>query len=299
MPLYSKKNGKLTMLNALSTQKEKDLQNLVEDNMTELLDMNFIATEYRTTSGGRIDTLAVDSLGAPVIVEYKRNKNDNIINQSLSYLKWLKAQKQEFFEMMMLNKLGKEVADGIGLDWKHPRVVCIAEAYSPFDIDTVEVVPLRIDLFKYRHYEDELFSLEKVNIDNKHGNTYVLDQCIDSEAKASVIEAMKTQDSVLPAISHMFDELRERILEMDEDILEKPGKRVIAYRISKIFAEIMIRRDKLVINLRPIDYEDPRSLVEAIAQGYTVTLNRRITISSAGDLDYAMGIITQSYQNVL
>jgi RecB family endonuclease NucS len=99
MPIFMTENGKLKKLSAVSLVKEKDLQTLVEENLGEVLGMHFLATEYTTAFGGRIDTLAVDYTGAPVIIEYKRNQNDNVINQGLSYLRWLKAQKIEFFEM--------------------------------------------------------------------------------------------------------------------------------------------------------------------------------------------------------
>ena len=166
MPIFASKEGKLTALNTLPMSKERKLQSMIENNMREALDMHFIASEYRIASG-RIDTLAVDNDGCPVIIEYKRNRNDNVICQALSYLKWLRAQRSEFFEMLMLNQLGNEVANSIKLDWNHPRIVCIAESYSPRDIDTVEVLPLRIDLFRYRQYEAGLFSLEIVALNEQ------------------------------------------------------------------------------------------------------------------------------------
>ena len=130
MPLFKNENEKLRKLKAWPVEAEKKLQNLVEKNLTEALDIYFLESEYTTTFGGRIDTLAVDSNGAPVIIEYKRNKNDNVINQGLSYLKWLQAQKVEFFEMLMIKKLGQEIAKKIRVDWSNPRVICIAESYS-------------------------------------------------------------------------------------------------------------------------------------------------------------------------
>jgi hypothetical protein len=148
MPIFKISGRKLNKLSSLPLDKEKNLQALVEDNLTEVLELLFLATEYTTTFGGRIDTLAVDTNGSPVIIEYKRNKNDNVINQSLSYLKWLKSQKPGFFEKLMIDKLGKDKADKIKLDWHNPRVICVAENYSKFDIDTAEVVPLRIELMK-------------------------------------------------------------------------------------------------------------------------------------------------------
>ena len=299
MPLFLTSSNKLTMLNTLPACREKALQTLIENNLPEVLDMRFIASEYRTTSGGRIDTLAIDNDGAPVIIEFKRNKNDNVINQALSYLKWLKAQRPEFFEMLMLNQLGKEVTDSIKLDWHHPRVVCIAETFNKFDTDTVEVVPLRIDLFKYRHYESGLFSLEMVTVNEQHKNLVEACQAIPVETNLAVINAMKEQSSASHTIRTLFDELRERILGIDEYIIEKPGRRVVAFRLTKNFAEVLIRKDRLVIDLREMAYVDPRGLVERIGEGYTVTMNRRIILADPRDLEYVFGIVEQSYQNIL
>lgn len=299
MPLFSNVNNKLTMLNPIPLNKEKELQRLVETNLNAALEMHFLASEYMTSTGGRIDTLAVDSNGSPTIIEYKRTRDDNVINQALSYLKWLTSQRQEFFEMLMLNKLGHELTDSIKLDWRNPRVVCIAESFTRFDTDTVEIVPLRIDLYKYRYYENGLFNLEMVNANEKQHVRNTASQLIPVETNLGIIQAMKNQVNASYAIGAMFDELREKILGIDEYIVEKPGKRSIAYRLTKNFVEILIRKDKIVIDLRSIDFVDPRGLVEKIAEGYLVTLNKRLTLKNPADVDYVVGIIEQSYANVL
>lgn len=298
MPIFSNLNNTLKMLNVLPLGAERKLQKLVEENLSEVLDMKFIASEYMTTSGGRIDTLAIDNDGAPVIIEYKRNQNDNVINQALSYLKWLKAQRPEFFKMLIHDRFGKEEADKIRLDWKNPRVICIAESFNKFDTDTVEVVPLRIDLFKYRYYESGLFSLDLVNIreESCRGN---VPHPVQDQFQSSITEVMKEQGKASHVIRIIFDELREKIMRMDEYIIEKPGKRTISYALTKKFAEIQISKDRLVISLRGIEYLDPKNLVEKIGAGYVITLNRRITIYELSDIDYVLGIVEQSYQNVL
>jgi len=51
------------------------------------LNIDFLASEYSMSFGGRIDSFGIDKNGSPVIVEYKRNQNDNVINQGLSYLR--------------------------------------------------------------------------------------------------------------------------------------------------------------------------------------------------------------------
>lgn len=35
-----------------------------------------------------MDTLGIDENNAPVVVEYKRSSNENVINQGLFYLDW-------------------------------------------------------------------------------------------------------------------------------------------------------------------------------------------------------------------
>lgn len=298
MPLFKKQDDVLTLISSVQAESEKWLQRLIEANLKDVLDMYFLASEFRT-SGGRIDTLAIDSSGAPVVIEYKKSKNDNIINQSLSYLKWLTNQQPGFFELLMQKQLPAEVFKNLRLDWKNPRVVCLAESFSQFDIDTVEIVPLRIELFKYRLYEGDMLSIESVAFNEMQKNLVESIQLAPTETTQAVIQAMKEQSNASHLVRSIFDELRERILAMDQYIIEKAGKRCISYRLTKNFAEILIRKNRLVIDLRPIDYVDPDGMVEKIADGYTVTMNRRVTLTSASELDYVFGIIEQSYKNVL
>lgn len=297
MPIFKDTSGALKKLNTLPLDKEKNLQKLVEDNLMEVLELHFLATEYVTTFGGRIDTLAVDVNGAPVIIEYKRNKNDNVINQALSYLKWLRAQKSEFFQMLMINKLGQGVADTIKLDWNNPRVICIAESYSKFDVDTVEVVPLRIELFKYRYYEQGIFGLESLTVPETVSHATPVSIDVVLQKPASSVALLREKGTA--AIREVFDQLQEQIVNLDEGIEEKATSLYVAYRAAKNFAEIYIGKNQLKIFLRPIDYVDPRNLVDQIPDGYNWTMNRRVYLDSADDVDYVLGLIEQSYKNVL
>jgi predicted transport protein len=295
MPIYKKVDGKFKKLKPVILAKEKALQELVQDNLQEMLDMYFLETEYTTTFGGRIDTLAVDKDGAPVIIEYKLSKNENVINQALSYLKWLKAPKVDFFEMLVLKKLGNEVADKIKIDWKNPRVICIAESYSKFDIDTVEVIPLRIELLLYRHYENDIFSLEPVTVsDNKTTAATPVEATVSDEATVDALLSKASAEATA-----LFQDIRQRIIELDESIIEKATKLYVCYRVTKNFAEIYIQKSQLRIILRPVEYADPKGLVQQIPAGYNWTLDRSVYLKPGDDLDYVFGLIEQSYKDVL
>lgn len=300
MPIFRVSGGRLKKLHIVPLDKEKSLQALLEANLQEVLELQFLATEYTTTFGGRIDTLAVDSSGAPVIIEYKRNKNDNVINQSLSYLKWLKTQKPGFFEKLMIDKLGQQAASHIRLDWANPRVICIAESYSKFDIDTAEVVPLRIELMRYRYYEDGVFALEPINLPEEPSIATPPVKAFEEKAEdGQPASAESLLQKASPATRDLFEQLRERVRAMDESIVEKATSLYVAFRMSNNFAEVHIGKNQLKIHLRPIDYVDPKGLVDKIPEGYNWTMDRRIYLKEPEDLDYVVGVIEQSYRNVL
>lgn len=301
MPIFTNTEGKLVKLRLKSFSNEKTLQKLIEDNLFEVLEMHFLASEYTTTDRGRIDTLAIDANGAPVIIEYKKSKNDTVINQALSYLKWLKAQKKEFFEMLVTKKLGVEKANNI--DWSNPRVICIAEGYSRFDMDTVEVIPLRIELYKYRLYENGAFLLEDINnTEEKVDIVRNVEDVIVNQSSVSV-ELSFNMDFHLqkgtPQVIDLFNILKGKIFELDDSIQERITSVYIAYKMSKNFVEIHIQRNRIALHLRALSYHDPENKVNQVPDSHRWTLDKRIYISNEADVDYVMPMIEQSYKDVL
>ena len=111
---------------------EKTLQTLIERNLEALLGVRFLASEYSTgkVHGGRIDTLGIDENHAPIIIEYKRALNENVINQGLFYLDWLLDHKAEF-KLLVMERVGKPEADAI--DWRFPRLLCVAADFTRYD----------------------------------------------------------------------------------------------------------------------------------------------------------------------
>jgi hypothetical protein len=83
--LFRIENDCVKELPAESVAVEKSLQSLLEKHLDSFLDVRFLASEYSTgkTHGGRIDTLGIDDTNCPVIIEYKRALNENVINQGL------------------------------------------------------------------------------------------------------------------------------------------------------------------------------------------------------------------------
>ena len=120
----------VTELEGRAVALEKSLQDIFENNLEELLGVRFLASEFRTTNRGRMDTLGIDENNCPVIIEYKRSTNENVINQGLFYLDWLMDHRADF-RLLVLDKFGKEVSDQI--EWSAPRLICIAGATEIFE----------------------------------------------------------------------------------------------------------------------------------------------------------------------
>lgn len=87
--LFRIASGKVAALVGATETIEKSLQTLLEQNLEACLGVRFLASEFATTHSGRIDTLGLDENGCPVILEYKRAMNENVISQGLFYLDWL------------------------------------------------------------------------------------------------------------------------------------------------------------------------------------------------------------------
>ena len=83
---------------------EKELQTVIENNMNTFFGVTFLASEYRTTDGGRMDSIGIDENHCPVIFEYKRSMKENVINQGLFYLNWLLDHKDSF-KVLVIEKL--------------------------------------------------------------------------------------------------------------------------------------------------------------------------------------------------
>ena len=126
---------------------EKSLQNLFESNLETLLGVRFLASEFVTNEGGRMDTLGIDENNAPVVIEYKRSSNENVINQGLFYLDWLMGHRKDF-EWLVLKKLGESEAGKV--DWSGPRLICIAGDFGKYDEHAVKQMNRNIALVRYR-----------------------------------------------------------------------------------------------------------------------------------------------------
>jgi predicted transport protein len=298
--LFRVQGSKANNLQGSAFKLEKHLQDNIEQHMDVLLQMRFIASEHPTgkNHGGRIDSLALDENGCPVIIEYKRNTNTNVINQGLFYLDWLMDHKAEF-EMMVLKQFGQKVVDVI--DWTGPRLLCIAENFSKYDVHAVQQINRNIELIQYIHYQDGYLVLNLVNAvtappilegvpTKKTGKVGKIEYKTIGQYMADMSEDL----------SAVYDEAREFMLELGDDVIEKELKYYIAFRRMKNFVTVQVAPTKetlyFYLNLDPTSIELEEGFSSDVSKvGHQGTGNLELRICSMEDLEKAKPYIKQSF----
>lgn len=295
MPLFKIQNKKVKKLLPTKLEFEKNIQKIFEENLEELLNITFLASEYPTSFGGRIDTVGIDRNGAPVIIEYKRSQSENIINQGLSYLRWLLDHQAEF-ENLCRNK-----SINLKIDWNSPRVICIAESFNKFDLDTVAILPIKIELLRYKLYEDNILFLEQ----ESYQEIKISKKLLKSQKERLNLPQQYSLDDHLKkaskSVKNIFNILREKILSLDTNIIEEPKAKYIAYKLSTNFVDIEIwrKRLKIYLSIKSGQLNDPKKIARDLTKpkpvGHWGNGDYRIEISNEDNLDYIFDLIKQSY----
>lgn len=297
--LFSIGNGLVTELGSSSVAIEKSLQTLIEKHLDAFLGVRFLASEYSTgkTHGGRIDTLGIDENGYPVIVEYKRALNENVINQGLYYLDWLMDHKAEF-TLLAMDKLGKEEASQV--EWGTPRLLCIAGDFTKYDEHAVQQINRNIELIRYRKYGDDLLLFEQVNAPAAHVNDELA-----GDGGPKPPSAYKTVEHHLAQAKQeqrdRYEALKAFLMALGDDVQTKTLKYYFAFRRIKNFAcvEIHPQSQNILAYLKV----DPDNI--ALEDGFTRDVRKighfgtgdlEIRISSDEDLERAKPLLLASYE---
>ncbi|MGS2718284.1 DUF5655 domain-containing protein [Eionea flava] len=285
---------------------EKDLQVLLEANMETFLGVRLIKTEHTTgkTHSGRIDSLGLDENGCPVIIEYKRHSNENVINQGLFYLDWLLDHQAEF-QLLVMDKLGREVAEDI--EWNGTRLICIASDFNKYDEHAVQQMNRNIELMRYRYFGDDLLLLELVNAQTANtltiknlASTQKSSRSLDSGRKDTHDHRKAAADKELTAL---YDLVCDYALSLGDEVQRKELKFYTAFKRIKNFASVQVWAPvqdpsiRLYLKLDPRHIVLQEGLIEDVSKkGHWGTGDLEVQIKSVEDFEKTKSLIELSYQ---
>ena len=229
----------------------------------------------------------------------KRAVNESVINQGLFYLDWLVDHKGEF-QLLVMEKLDADAANDI--DWRNPRVICVASGFTRYDENAVMQMSRSIELVRYQDFEGELLALELV--------TAAKTDLVSEDAGVSVISSKRSAattktvtqylDGSPQSLKDLFADLEAFIVALGDEVTKKTLKLYFAYRRLKNFAcvEVHPQTQTLLVYLK-VD-PDSLQLEEGFSRdvrsiGHFGTGDLEVRIKNAADLAKAQPLIQQSY----
>ncbi len=299
--LFRISSGQVDELTGTTDTIEKSVQMFFEKNLEALLGVRFLASEFTTSNGGRIDTLGLDENGCPVILEYKRASNENVINQGLFYLDWLMDHRKDF-QWLVLEKLGKEDAEAV--DWSAPRLICIAGDFNRYDDHAVKQIQRNIELIRYRRFGADLLMLDLLAATSVKGVPAVASGAPGGEGAAT--GKYKTISAVMEeldaAMSDRFEALRAYLMALGDDVQETTLRFYVAFKRIKNFACVEFRpttgKILVFVKVDPASVPlEPGFTRDVSNVGHFGTGDLEITLSKPEDLERAMPLLKRSYDD--
>lgn len=299
--LFKLGSNTVSELMSQAARYEKDLQELLEQQMETFLGVSFLATEFTTSNGGRIDSLGLDENRCPVIIEYKRHTNENVINQGLFYYDWLLDHKAEF-QLLVMKELGPEIADDI--EWDGARLICIASDVTKYDEHAIKQIDKNIELMRYKYFGEDLLMLELVNTQSTKKANHPT-----KISKPSTTKSTKQEKSHQQALSNssanllkLYSEICEFCESLGDDSQRKELKLYTAFKRIKNFASFHVlpqKKDERIVMYLKVDPSDI-SLEEGFShdvtnKGHWGTGNLEVVIRNQQDIEKAKPLIKQSF----
>jgi predicted transport protein len=286
LKLFRIQDGKAAELQGNAFAVEVSLQRLIENNMETLFGVRFLETEHSTGAKhrGRIDSLGID---------------ENVINQGLFYLDWLLDHQGEF-KLLVMRKLGAQAAEEI--DWRNPRLVCVAGAFNRYDEHAIMQMNRSIELVQYRDFDGELLALELVASRSGAGEPA---SSAPSKTGGGTAPAQRTvTESLAQApqpLADLYGTLEAFIEGLGDDVTKKVLKFYFAFRRIKNFAcvEIHPRSQTILVYVKvdPAGVELEEGFSRDVRNiGHYGTGDLELRIRTQADLEKALPLIQLSYE---
>ncbi len=145
MEIYNIKKGNLELIKKNPFKLEKEIQSLVEDNVSNLFDLEFVSTEF-SIGEYRLDTLCYDiENNCFVIIEYKKGNSYSVVDQGYSYLSVMLNNKAEF--ILEYNESNKKQLKRDDVDWSQSRVIFISQSFNSYQKNSVNFKDIPFELW--------------------------------------------------------------------------------------------------------------------------------------------------------
>ena len=305
MKLFKIKNENIEQIKNDPFKLERDIQDIVEKNVSTIFDVEFVKSEFKIQNF-RIDTLCFDNENNSfVIIEYKKGKSYSVIDQGYTYLSILLNNKSDFIleynETMNISLKKDEV------DWSQTKIIFVSPKFSEFQKNSINFKNIPFDLWEITRFENSTIGLTKLETTSKE-DINTLGSSKNSNIVKNVSKEIIKYDEDYhlfknknrdPKIIDLYKHLKEKIFEIGDDIECVVKKQTIGFKRNKFFVDLVIWNGGIGIylNLKSGQLKDYKNICEDVSnKGHWGNGDYKVTIKSIDDIDYFIYLIKESYQ---
>ncbi|MBQ3501844.1 MAG: hypothetical protein IJA70_10500 [Oscillospiraceae bacterium] len=298
--IFFNNDGNLSFRKEINFKLEKDLQTLVEKNMKTIFGLKFVTTEFPIESY-RFDSVAFDEeTKSFVIIEYKRGRNESLVDQGYAYLYTLLDRKADF--VLLYNDIFNTSKGIKDFDWTQTRIMFVSPKFTDYQKNATAFSNMPFELYEIKQYENGIILVDEVNRDKSvkaDSPESVKDEKINKVTKEVII--YKEEDSLSKGDEYakeLYYELKSRILNLG-NVKIAPKKLYIAFKGKTNVCDIVTMKNqlKVFINLKEGQLKDPFKMARLIKNvGHWGNGDYEMIVKDEETLNYTMSLIKQSYE---
>ena len=303
MKLFDITNESLTHVPTQPFKLEKEIQSLIENSLEEIFELELVRSEL-TIQNFRFDTLCFDrENNSFVIIEYKKGANYSVIDQGYTYLSVLLNNKSDF--ILEYNETKDETLRRDDIDWTQSRIIFISPKFSEYQKNSINFKDMPFELWEITRFKNKTVGLNRIQTtsDVSINSTTTNDRNVVKQVSKEVkkydedyhLHKTKKRHAI---VLELYQRLKERILQLGDDIEIKPLKQTIGFKRYKSFTDIIVSNKGLwvVLNVKKGDLNDPLGKTEDISEkGHWGNGDYRIWLENDDDFEYTIGLIKQAY----
>lgn len=301
MPLFKIiDNENLEKIKERPFKLEKEIQTLTEKNLESIFGLDFVKSEFGLNNF-RIDTLAFDKeAGTFVIIEYKRDKNFSVIDQGYAYLSLMLNNKADF--ILEFNENGRKPLKRKDVDWSQSRVIFISPSFTSYQKEAINFKDLPIELWEIKQYSNKTVIYNQIKSSGAQESIKTISRKDDVVNQVNKeVKVYTEQDHLEGAnsvIKEIFNTLKERIINLDDNVSSYPKKKTIGFKIdNQIFCDVVVQNKslKIYLNLKIGDLNDSKNISRDVSNvGHWGNGSYEIKVQDLDDIEYILSLIRQS-----
>lgn len=299
MKLYTKTKNNITLLKEIPFKLEKDIQNLFESQLSELVGLQLVKSEF-TIKNKRIDTLAFDPQNkAFIIIEYKRSKSNSVVDQGFTYLNLMLENKADF--IVEYNESCNDSIQRKDVDWSQTRVIFVSTSFTENQKLATNFKDIAIELYEVKQYEGGIIAINPIKKSSSATSIQPLTE--KDEAIKNVTREIKVyseEDHLAnksEEITELYEAYKDAILNLADNIEIQARKDYIAFKKNSNIADITIQRKglKMWINLKKGNLDDPKKITRDVSEtGHWGNGDYELLITDTDNLEYIMSLVKQA-----